>query len=108
MTFSKSKYDEFYEDYSHCDKEVFGLLIEDVDFDNMSQVSAACSLILHVLTDCRFNVTVVEEDNDHYFYVADVKNSYEAVKRNLEDRRGVGYVFDCYVSERSLDTALNW
>ena len=108
MTFSQSKYDDFYEDYEHCDKEGFGLLIDDIDFDNVSQVAAASALILHILTDCRFNVTVVEEEDDLYFYVADVKISYEAAKRNLEDRRGVGYVFDCYVKDRSLDTALNW
>ncbi|WP_339491470.1 hypothetical protein [Pseudomonas sp. EA_15y_Pfl2_R67] len=108
MSFEQSKYEGFYEDYSHCDKEGFGLLIDDIDFDNESQVAAACSLIIHVLTDCRFNVTVVEEDDELYFYVADVKVSYEAAKRNLEDRRGVGYVFDCYVTERSLNTALGW
>lgn len=108
MIFERNEYEEFYEDYSQCDRESLGLEIDNIDFDNVSQVAAASAVILYVLTDCKHDVTVVEDDDDLYFHVADVKISYEAAKRNLEERRGVGYVFDCYVAERSLETALKW
>lgn len=107
--FDQSEYESFYEDFSHADKESFGLEIDQIDFDNVSQVSAAIALILHILSDCKSNVAVEEnEDEELCFYVADAIIPYDVAKRNLEERRGVGYVFDCYVKDRSLITALNW
>lgn len=106
--FDQSEYESFYEDFSHADKESFGLEIDQIDFDNVSQVSAAISLILYILSNCKENVTIVEEDEEIHFRIADVKISYDSAKRNLEERRGVGYVFDCYVNDRTLKTALNW
>ncbi|WP_458729823.1 hypothetical protein [Pseudomonas brenneri] len=108
MFFDRAEYESFHEDYSHCDKESLGLEIHEIDFENPSQVAAAVAVILYILTDCTVEVAVIEEEESIYFSVAQFKISYEAAKNNLESRKGIGYVFDCYVKDRSLKTALAW
>ncbi|HBO0923714.1 TPA: hypothetical protein ACPWS4_003396 [Pseudomonas aeruginosa] len=107
--FDQLEYEGFFEDYSHCDKESFGHEIDHIDFENVSQVCAAIALILHILSDCKSNIAVEEnEEGNLCFHIENVEIPYDIAKKNLEERRGVGYLIDCYVNERSLNTALNW